>query len=119
MGELQGILVNLDRCVGCYACELACKQEHNVPVGERWLKVNGTGPKEVNGRLQMAFLPTYTGKCDLCSKRFAQGLVPACVETCPWEALTYFDNAANLLAQLREGKRVQISKLVGEVPAYA
>lgn len=24
------------RCTGCRACEAACKQEHNLPVGVRW-----------------------------------------------------------------------------------
>jgi len=23
-----GILVDMDRCVGCYACEVACRQEN-------------------------------------------------------------------------------------------
>ena len=119
MGELQGILVNLDHCVGCYACELACKMENNVPVGERWVKVVGIGPKEVDGRLQMDFLPMRTEECHLCEHRLAKGLLPFCVENCPYEALAYFSNAASLLARLRKGKRVHVSRLLGEVPAYA
>jgi len=28
-----------DNCMGCFACEVACKQEHNFPVGPRWIRV--------------------------------------------------------------------------------
>jgi heterodisulfide reductase subunit A len=28
-----------DNCMGCLACEVACKQEHNLPVGPRWIRV--------------------------------------------------------------------------------
>ena len=33
------IVVNLDRCIGCWSCELACKLENDVALGERWNKV--------------------------------------------------------------------------------
>lgn len=119
MKELQGIVVDLDRCVGCFACELACKQENNVPEGEKWTEVIAIGPKEVNGKLQMDFLHSFTDKCTLCDHRLSQGLLPRCVENCPMEALIYFANTTDLLAALRSGKRVQVGKIVGEVPAYA
>jgi len=28
-----------DNCMGCLACEVACKQEHDLPVGPRWIRV--------------------------------------------------------------------------------
>ena len=28
-----------DNCMGCFACEVACKQEHSLPVGPRWIRV--------------------------------------------------------------------------------
>ena len=28
-----------DNCMGCFACEVACKQEHHFPVGTRWIRV--------------------------------------------------------------------------------
>lgn len=28
-----------DNCTGCFACEVACKQEHSLPVGPRWIRV--------------------------------------------------------------------------------
>ena len=31
--------VNIDNCIGCRACEVACKQEYNLPVGVRRRRV--------------------------------------------------------------------------------
>jgi heterodisulfide reductase subunit A len=28
-----------ENCMGCFACEVACKQEHHFPVGSRWIRV--------------------------------------------------------------------------------
>ncbi len=28
-----------ENCTGCFACEVACKQEHHFPVGIRWIRV--------------------------------------------------------------------------------
>ena len=27
------LVIDLDRCIGCHACEVACKVENNVPMG--------------------------------------------------------------------------------------
>jgi Fe-S-cluster-containing dehydrogenase component len=29
MAKQMGLVANLELCVGCFACEVACKQEHN------------------------------------------------------------------------------------------
>ena len=28
-----GMLLDLDRCVGCHSCSVSCKTEHDVPLG--------------------------------------------------------------------------------------
>ncbi len=28
-----GFLIDHNRCIGCHACTVACKDEHSVPVG--------------------------------------------------------------------------------------
>mgnify|MGYP002546350990 FL=1 len=38
------IVVNLDRCTGCFGCEVACKQENDVPLGQYWSRVTPVGP---------------------------------------------------------------------------
>ncbi|WP_227937618.1 4Fe-4S dicluster domain-containing protein [Alkalihalobacillus deserti] len=33
MHKQYGMLIDLRRCAGCHACTVACKSEHNVPLG--------------------------------------------------------------------------------------
>ena len=33
------LVINLDRCIGCYAGEVACKMEYDIALGERWTTV--------------------------------------------------------------------------------
>jgi len=37
MAKEMALIVNTADCVGCAACEVACKQEHNLPVGPKWI----------------------------------------------------------------------------------
>lgn len=38
------LVIDLDRCIGCHACEAACKLENNVPMGVYYNKVLTIGP---------------------------------------------------------------------------
>ena len=118
MAELSGIIVDLDLCVGCYACEVACKQENNVPIGTRWIKVVSVGPEKLDGKPRMDFIPVMTEECTLCEHRLLQNLEPRCVENCPTEAFRFCNNATEILAAPQSGKRYQVCKLRGEVPAF-
>ena len=40
------IAVDCNRCVGCMACNGACKMVNNVPIGSFWNKVLRIGPNE-------------------------------------------------------------------------
>src|SRR3990167_3815112 len=77
-----GMLIDLTRCTGCKACEVACKSENNVPLGVFRRKVNyleyGSYPK--TGR---AIAPILCNHCD----------APPCVEACPVDPITVTYNA--------------------------
>jgi Fe-S-cluster-containing dehydrogenase component len=73
-----GLVVDLDRCWGCKACEVACKQELGIGAGTaRPLLVVEIGPRNLAGALQRDFVPVM---CQHCRQ-------PACMEACPAEAI--------------------------------
>ncbi len=118
MAELYGILADLDLCDGCYACEVACKQENDIPVSTRWIKVVHVGPKKLNGKIQMDFIPEMTDECTICEHRLKNKLEPRCVANCPTQALIFCSGAAEILTMLRSGKRLQVCKLKGDFQAF-
>jgi Fe-S-cluster-containing dehydrogenase component len=44
--EKKVLLIDLDTCVRCYACEVACRQEHGLTfeTKARWCQVMTLGP---------------------------------------------------------------------------
>ena len=73
------IITELNRCVGCLACTVACKAVNNVPVGAFWIKTLRVGPNPIEGGsgdwpdVEMYFLPI---QCQHCAD-------PECVKVCP------------------------------------
>ena len=80
-----GMVIDLDRCNGCQACEVACRSENNIPVGGAqaahenrtisWMRVvaetKGDWPN-----VQSRFVPQPCMQCDR----------PPCTLVCPVEA---------------------------------
>jgi len=110
--EYNAIIVDLDRCVGCYACEIACRKENNLPEGEAWIRVNEIGPQIVDGRLARDFVISIAQNCTFCEGRLKKGLEPACVSSCPTKALSCH-NSHELLSDIKES-RMQVLSLEKE-----
>ena len=77
----NAIVTDLNRCVGCLSCSVACKAANSVPVGNFWNKVLriGPNPKAEGGQcpdVEMYFLPMGCQHCEN----------PECVAVCPTEA---------------------------------
>ena len=75
------IVTDLNQCVGCLACSVACKVVNNVPVGNYWNKILRIGPNPKTAGatfpdVEMYFLPVTCQHCEN----------PACVQVCPTEA---------------------------------
>ena len=80
-----GMVIDLDKCTGCQACTIACKEENNVPYGSPeenkrrlvpyWNKViavsNGEYPS-----VNVEMIPMPCMHCDN----------PPCVQVCPAKA---------------------------------
>ena len=71
-----GFAIDLSRCIGCHACSLACKAEHQIPVGVHrcWVKSVEQGVFPDTARL---FFPVLCNQCDHAP----------CVAICPTGAL--------------------------------
>ena len=63
-------------CMGCHACEIACKQEHGLGVGPRLIRVIERSP---------LFIPVY---CHHCTKA-------PCLASCPVDAI--YKDARNIV----------------------
>ena len=72
------ILTDLNKCVGCLACSIACKVVNSVPVGSYWNKVLRIGPNPRTKGGQWPDVYTYflTVQCQHCEN-------PECVKVCP------------------------------------
>ena len=110
MSKKMGLVANLELCMGCFSCEVACKQEHNLPEGKKGIEVVTLGPYEVKGELAMDFVPLATEECDFCSSRRAAGQRPFCAQICPTRALTLRKDE-DILRLLRRNDRFHICKM--------
>ncbi|MGE4466089.1 4Fe-4S dicluster domain-containing protein [Sphaerochaeta sp.] len=57
------LVIDLDRCIGCYSCEVACKNENNVALGVQYNKVFTMGPTGKFPNLEMYYLPAMCQSC--------------------------------------------------------
>lgn len=71
-----GFVIDQNRCIGCHACTVACKEEHNVPLGvnRTWVKYIEKG-RYPDTRRHFAVL-----RCNHCDDA-------PCIEICPTVAL--------------------------------
>jgi Fe-S-cluster-containing dehydrogenase component/formate-dependent nitrite reductase membrane component NrfD len=71
-----GFAIDLRKCIGCHACTIACKAEHQIPIGVNrcWVKTveKGTFPQT-----RRFFFPVLCNQCD----------EAPCARICPTNAL--------------------------------
>lgn len=101
------LLVDMDKCLGCCACEVGCQQWHQAPSTDKRVVVRTIGPLKKDNRLTMDHYPEMTAFCDLCASNQDKSLF--CVEICPVKALKSC-NENESQALLGSGKRYQICK---------
>ena len=76
-----GMVIDLNRCYGCYACSMACKLANRTPPGVFWARVlrgeMGTFPNSVRQALPVL--------CNQCEE-------PDCMKVCPTGATYQTDD---------------------------
>ena len=114
VNKRYGMVIDLERCIGCHTCTIACKLENGFETGSgiKVHTVGGIHPDTPEGEyptLSMHFLPILCMHCsappcqDACSLgaiyQRKDGIVlvdseicdgcQACIEACPYGVLTY------------------------------
>lgn len=80
-GEQYRFGFDMNACIGCHSCEVACAEQNGLPAGTTWRRVGeiegGAHPQTRRFNLSMS--------CNHC-------LEPACLEGCPTNAYEKLDN---------------------------
>jgi Fe-S-cluster-containing dehydrogenase component len=124
---MNRLIFHPDLCVGCFACEVACKAEYHLPVGVKWIQVNRDEETGGDGKQRLSFQVNVCRQCEhppcvsACSVgaifQRKDGLIileeekcngcRECIKDCPWKVIA-FDSArqraskCNLCTQLAE-----------------
>ncbi len=72
-----GFYINVDRCIGCHTCEMACKETNDLDLGPRWRRVRSVE----GGSFPRPFAYFVSMACNHCEN-------PICVKVCPVGAYT-------------------------------
>ncbi|MFO7773880.1 MAG: FAD-dependent oxidoreductase [Dehalococcoidia bacterium] len=87
-----------DNCMGCLACEVACKQEHSFPVGPRWIRVFHD-VRETGDKLRFTYLVT---ECHRAATPPCSAACPAELDVWKYVQLTAVGRFEEALAVIRE-----------------
>ena len=108
----NGLLINYEFCTGCHSCEIACRNELGLGLGEWGIKMTEIGPFQIDDRTwNWDYAPILTTLCDLCEGRIAEGKDPACAHHCLAACIEYgtLEELANK-AETAQGKVYIITK---------
>lgn len=95
MTKQLAMLIDKDRCIGCWTCAVVCKMENNVALGNWWLRILSNGDANyvdsaavgIDGLPELVYQPTACMHCANAS----------CVKACPTGAT--YKNADGITVQ--------------------
>jgi Fe-S-cluster-containing dehydrogenase component len=97
----SGFIFNADYCIGCKACEIACKNENQTPTGIQWRKVKKIAPE--------FYLSVSCNHCDS----------PECFRVCPEHAFSKLkDGIVHIDSSLCTGCQLCVSACPYDAPQF-
>ena len=92
MGKQLAFYLNSSICTGCKACQIACKDKNNLPLGILWRRIvqYGGGSWQLHPTVKYLGVPnnifaySFSMSCNHCED-------PACVRQCPAKAYSKRD----------------------------
>lgn len=95
-----GMLIRVDACLGCQACQVACREENGFGYDELWMEMIRRKPQKVDGELRRYHVGApQLDKCALC---YEKDHAPLCTSVCPTKCI--FIDEKKALLQVTEGK---------------
>ena len=83
----HALIIDHISCWGCKTCEVACKQENNVPEGVKLIEVSEEDFSTADDKMDGVFQVNVCRHCD----------DPPCVSSCPVEAIVHRDDGIVVL----------------------
>ena len=112
MAQKYGLLIDNYWCTGCHSCEIACKNEHDLPIGQWGIKMLELGPweKMEKGQWEHKYYPVLTSYCDLCEDRVAAGGIPTCQLHCLASVIEFgpVEELAKIMAEREQTSTLMI-----------
>ncbi|MGN0038238.1 MAG: hypothetical protein ACI36Y_03760 [Coriobacteriales bacterium] len=93
----NNILVNINRCTGCWTCSMACKKAFGLGEDDyrMFVRTIGGGQIDIPGgkwpNLYMKWMPIFNKSCASCSGDSTTEGKPYCVYNCTTQALSFGD----------------------------
>ena len=95
------MVIDLHRCVGCAACDIACKSENNLPDDFHWsnhiIETSGVFPN-----VRYRYIPTLCNHCENAP----------CVAACPTKAMHKSEDGLTLHEQRRLRPPREVDRLI-------
>ncbi|MBR0404541.1 MAG: hypothetical protein IJI68_04985 [Eggerthellaceae bacterium] len=121
----NNILVNINRCTGCWTCSMSCKMQYKLEpeTFRQFVRTIGGGEIDQPGgewpNLYLKWMPIWKQSCIGCRGEAATDFKPYCVYNCPAGALTYGDfDDPDSEASKREAQLKQKGFRVYEMPVW-
>lgn len=103
------LYIDYEYCTGCHSCEIACRNELQLPTDGFGIKVLEDKPRtNPDGKWHWDYIAYPTELCDMCEARVNAGELPSCVQHCQAKVLEYgtVEECAEKLA--KKGKKAAI-----------